>query len=358
MQYVIIQAFVYAPFGGCCMEGSVGHGIVDEIGDSGINLVGVEGKPLGFKLGDHVMLKSLTLGKCSYSANGKRGKVSSKICWTLLSILDRDLVSVDIVKELEFALHQVSKTCEELGRGVSWTIGSEVIHSSTDWIPKGSEDFVKEVGDEKWHTKIRVTDPYVIMEYLVKLCKKEEKACRRGKVYNWETATYGKIWENEDIHDLRSVKTEFPSIVFNDTLTSEAALSCEPTVNSENDNDKVNMPLLPSLEPTVSYFDDLDYFKDFKNEFPAIFCNDALTSKSDFLTEPTVSPQHIDDFNLKDETPLSECDEEEQNVLYFNDLFSFNVIYPDNSKSDEDNDDDKMILNTLRGIYLSNHYLM
>ncbi|GKC61421.1 hypothetical protein Tco_1089019 [Tanacetum coccineum] len=27
------------------------------------------------------------------------------------------------VKELEFALHQVSKTCEELGRGVSWTIG-------------------------------------------------------------------------------------------------------------------------------------------------------------------------------------------------------------------------------------------
>ncbi|GJZ54585.1 hypothetical protein Tco_0609470 [Tanacetum coccineum] len=29
-----------------------------------------------------------------------------------------------------------------------------------DWIPKGSRDFVKEVGDEKWYTKIRVTDPY------------------------------------------------------------------------------------------------------------------------------------------------------------------------------------------------------
>ncbi|GKB47132.1 hypothetical protein Tco_0897885, partial [Tanacetum coccineum] len=59
----------------------------------------------------------------------------------------------------------------------------------------------------------------------------------------------------------------------------------------------------------------------------------------DFLTEPTVSPQHINEFNLKDETSLSEYDEEEQNVLYFNDLFSFNVIYPGDSKSDKDNDD-------------------
>ncbi|GKF34908.1 hypothetical protein Tco_0108108, partial [Tanacetum coccineum] len=62
-----------------------------------------------------------------------------------------------------------------------------------------------------------------------------------------------------------------------------------------------------------------------------------------FLTEPTVSPPHIDEFNLKNETSLSECDEEEQNVLYFNDLFSFNVIYHDDSKSDEDNDDDDKI---------------
>ncbi|GJU40544.1 hypothetical protein Tco_1193501 [Tanacetum coccineum] len=43
-----------------------------------------------------------------------------------------------------------------------------------------------------------------------------------------------------------------------------------------------------------------------------------------------------------DETSLSECDEEEQNVLYFNDLFPFNVIYPDDSKSDKDNDDDNI----------------
>ncbi|GJX25155.1 hypothetical protein Tco_0231451, partial [Tanacetum coccineum] len=99
---------------------------------------------------------------------------------------------------------------------------------------------------------------------------------------------------------------------------------------------------LPSPEPTVNYFDDLDYFKDFDKEFLAIVYNDALTSKLDFLTEPTISPQHIDDFNLKDETSLSECDEKEQNILHFNDLFPFNVIYLDDSKSDKDNDDDKI----------------
>nr|GEW69701.1 hypothetical protein [Tanacetum cinerariifolium] len=61
--------------------------------------------------------------------------------------------------------------------------------------------------------------------------------------------------------------------------------------------------------------------------------------RRDFLTEPTVSPQHIDEFNLKDETSFSEYDEEEQNVLYFNDLFPFNIIYPDDSKLNKDNDD-------------------
>ncbi|GKB23773.1 hypothetical protein Tco_0863174, partial [Tanacetum coccineum] len=168
-------------------------------------------------------------------------------------------------------------------------------------------------------------------------------------------------------------------------LTSEATLSCEPMVSSldndeidfrisfdesddedctviydkksfsykiisvnnlktdsENDNDKVNMSLLPSPKPTVSYFDDLDFFKDFENEFPAIVYIDAQTSKSDLLTEPILNPQHIIEFNLKDETSLSECEEEEQKGLNFNDLFPFNVIYPDELKTDMDNDNDKV----------------
>ncbi|GJT31639.1 hypothetical protein Tco_0922058 [Tanacetum coccineum] len=102
------------------------------------------------------------------------------------------------------------------------------------------------------------------------------------------------------------------------------------------------MPLLASPEPMVSYFDNLDYFKDFEKEFPAIVYNDAQTSKLDFSTEPVLNPQHINEFDLKSETSLSKCDEEEQNVLNFNDLFPFNVIYPNDSKSNKDNDDDKV----------------
>ncbi|GJT03415.1 hypothetical protein Tco_0824584 [Tanacetum coccineum] len=85
-----------------------------------------------------------------------------------------------------------------------------------------------------------------------------------------------------------------------------------------------------------------DFFKDFENVFPAIVYNDALTSKSDFLTEPTLCPQNIDEFDLKDETSLSEYDEMEQNILNFNDLFSFNIIYPNDLKSDKGNDDNEI----------------
>ncbi|GJR17302.1 hypothetical protein Tco_0965829 [Tanacetum coccineum] len=182
----------------------------------------------------------------------------------------------------------------------------------------------------------------------------------------------------------KSVEAEFPAIAFNDSLISSETLSCEPTVSSlndeidfrisfddsddedytvifdknsfsykiistndlktdsENDNEKVNMHSLPLLEPTVSCFEDLDFFNNFENEFPAIVYNNAQTSKSDLLTKRILSPQHIDEFDLNDETSLSEFDEEEQNILYFNDLFPFNIIQPDDLKLEKDNDDNKV----------------
>ncbi|GKC50169.1 hypothetical protein Tco_1072914 [Tanacetum coccineum] len=90
-----------------------------------------------------------------------------------------------------------------------------------------------------------------------------------------------------------------------------------------------------SPNPTIDYFDDLDYFKDFKNEFPTIVYNDGLTSKSDLEIKPIVNSERIDEFNLIDEASLSEYDEEI--VSCFNDLF--NIIHPDDSKSKKDNDD-------------------
>ncbi|GJX34916.1 hypothetical protein Tco_0246473 [Tanacetum coccineum] len=244
-------------------------------------------------------------------------------------------------------------------------------------------------------------DPNITMKEYIRL--QEEKALSRDETFNWQTATYGKREYCDDEDDsFTNFKTEFPAIVFDD-ITSNTSIYCESTVSplhdneidfrisfdesddedytviydknsfsykiisvnnlktdSENDNDKFNMPSFLSPKPTVSYFDDLDYFKNFEKEFPAIVYNDTLTSKLDFLTEPTVSPQHIDEFDLKDEKLLSEYDEEEQNVLYFNDLFPFNIIYPDDSKLDKDNDNHEIhiklssggnVINTDDGAY-------
>ncbi|GJW43587.1 hypothetical protein Tco_0072386 [Tanacetum coccineum] len=234
------------------------------------------------------------------------------------------------------------------------------------------------------NTPLKMDNPNITMKEYIRL--QEEKALTRGERFNWQTATYCKMEYCEDEDDcFTNFESAFLAIVLDNTITPREALSWEPTVSplndneidfrisfdesddedytvvydenlfsykiisgnnlktdSENDNDKVSIPSFPSPEPEVSYFNDLDFFKDFENEFPAIVYNDALTSKLDLLTEPTISRRHIDEFDLKDETSLSECDEEEQNILYFNDLFPFNVIYPDDLKSDMGNNNDKI----------------
>ncbi|GKD04584.1 hypothetical protein Tco_1179558 [Tanacetum coccineum] len=136
-------------------------------------------------------------------------------------------------------------------------------------------------------------DPNITIEEYIML--EEEKARKCGKVFNWETPKYGKIWYDEDIHDLRSVETEFPAISFNDGVSSEKTLSCEPTISSLNDE----------IDFKIS-FDDSD-----------------------------------DEDYTNDETSLSEFDEEEHNILYFNDLFPFNIIQPD-LKSEKDDDDNEV----------------
>ncbi|GKB98157.1 hypothetical protein Tco_0984294 [Tanacetum coccineum] len=165
-------------------------------------------------------------------------------------------------------------------------------------------------------------DPNITMEEYIRL--EEEKARRHGRTFNWKTATYDKMkyCENED-DSFTNLETEYPTISVDNLKT-----------DSENKNDKVNMPSSPSPEPTIDYIDDLDFFKDFENKFPAIAYND-LKSKSDPLVEPSVSSQHID----KLETSLFEYDKEEQNVLYFNDSFPLDVIFFNNLKTIEENDD-------------------
>ncbi|GJX44810.1 ribonuclease H-like domain-containing protein, partial [Tanacetum coccineum] len=88
---------------------------------------------------------------------------------------------------------------------------------------KGFYHLIRADGSSK-----RMDNPNITMEEYIRL--EEEKAQKHGKVFNWETAKYGKIWYDEDIHDLRSVETEFPAIAFNDGVSSKT-LSCEPMVS-------------------------------------------------------------------------------------------------------------------------------
>ncbi|GJR10803.1 hypothetical protein Tco_0793455 [Tanacetum coccineum] len=191
-------------------------------------------------------------------------------------------------------------------------------------------------------------DPNITMEEYIRL--EEEKARRHGQTFNWQTATFGKIENYEDEDDCSTdFETEFLAIVLDNTLT---AIPSEHTVCPPNDDEvdfKISLdesddedytvmfdensfsykiisvndlktdsgndkPLSPN--PKVDYFDDLDYFKDFKNEFPAIVYNDGLTSKSDLEFKP-----------FYDEVIVSR----------FNDLF--NIVHPNDLKSEKDNDD-------------------
>ncbi|GKC42536.1 hypothetical protein Tco_1060258 [Tanacetum coccineum] len=141
-------------------------------------------------------------------------------------------------------------------------------------------------------------DPNITMKEYIRL--KKEKARRRGKVYNWEIAKYVTLSCEPTVSPLNDNKIDFRisfdesdnedyTVIYDKNSFSYKIISVDDLkTDSENDNDKVNMPSFPSSKPTVSYFNDLDFFKDFENEFPAIVYNDALTSKLDFLTEPTV----------------------------------------------------------------------
>ncbi|GKA75885.1 hypothetical protein Tco_0782263 [Tanacetum coccineum] len=117
----------------------------------------------------------------------------------------------------------------------------------------------------------------------------DEKARRRGQAFNWETTTYGKVMYFEDIYYFKDFKNQFPAIVYNDALTSESEVSF-----------------------------------DFENEFPTIMYNDALTSKPEVSSEPTVfnmtypdpldTPTQYDDLAGKKSTMLVEYLNLESNV--------------------------------------------
>ncbi|GJV08470.1 ribonuclease H-like domain-containing protein [Tanacetum coccineum] len=124
-------------------------------------------------------------------------------------------------------------------------------------------------------------DPNITMTEYIQLV--EEKVRRHDQEFNWETATYGKVTYFEDIDYFKDFENRFPAIVYNDALTSE------PEVSS-----------------------------DFENEFPSIVYNDALTSKLETSSEPTVTLNHAIkvDFDFKISSSDSD-DEDYTNTPYY-----------------------------------------
>ncbi|GKA68741.1 hypothetical protein Tco_0768658, partial [Tanacetum coccineum] len=68
-------------------------------------------------------------------------------------------------------------------------------------------------------------NPNLTMEDYIRL--EEEKARKRGKVFNWQTATCRKIRIDDDLHDLSSMEPEFPAIVINDDFAPQDIPQCK-----------------------------------------------------------------------------------------------------------------------------------
>ncbi|GJU66466.1 hypothetical protein Tco_1448145 [Tanacetum coccineum] len=59
-----------------------------------------------------------------------------------------------------------------------------------------------------------------------------DKAHKHGQMFDWETAMYGKIYD--DINLFKDFEADFLAIVYNDALASDPKVSYEPTVNPNN----------------------------------------------------------------------------------------------------------------------------
>ncbi|GJV48619.1 hypothetical protein Tco_1438831 [Tanacetum coccineum] len=105
----------------------------------------------------------------------------------------------------------------------------------------------------------------------------------------------------------------------------------------------------------INYIGDINYLRFFETKFPAIVYDDALSS------------QHVDEVNWKNETSLSEYDDGKYNAISerkaikkrfskkekFNilsidkDQFSYDIFSVNDLKSNKDNVEDKIGLNTI-----------
>ncbi|GJX93251.1 hypothetical protein Tco_0347837 [Tanacetum coccineum] len=100
-----------------------------------------------------------------------------------------------------------------------------------------------------------------------------------------------KAWYFEDIDYFKDFENQFLTIVYNDALTSEREIS-----------------------------------SDFENEFPAIVYNDALTSEPEVSSEPTVIAYPAIKIDLDFKISSSDFDDEYYTFIYDKNSFSYKLV--------------------------------
>ncbi|GJS01255.1 hypothetical protein Tco_0317763 [Tanacetum coccineum] len=121
------------------------------------------------------------------------------------------------------------------------------------------------------------------MEEYIKL--EAKKARRHEKTFNWETATYGKVYCDE-IDSFKDLETYFPSIVYNDASTSYQNVSSEPTVSIYN-------AIKADIDFSISFSDskDEDYTVNYNKDsfsYKIIPVNDLKSEPGDKYVEINV----------------------------------------------------------------------
>ncbi|GJU80042.1 hypothetical protein Tco_1282407 [Tanacetum coccineum] len=126
-------------------------------------------------------------------------------------------------------------------------------------------------------SRFKMDDPNITMEEYIRL--QDEKDQRHCQTFNWETATYGKI-----------------------------------------------------------YYDNLDFFIDFEADFPAIVYNDALISSQNVSSKPTVSIYNAIKTDFDFSISFSDSDDEDYTFICDKDSFSYKLIHADELKLELVND--------------------
>ncbi|GKE54480.1 hypothetical protein Tco_1489636 [Tanacetum coccineum] len=112
-------------------------------------------------------------------------------------------------------------------------------------------------------------DPNMTMEEYIKL--EEEKARRRGRVFNWQTATYGKIRVDENLHDLSLGEADFPAIVINDAFAPQDTLRCKSQVSTPI-NDEIDFRISFDESDDEDYTDNDDDKIDIEHSLGGFIC--------------------------------------------------------------------------------------